>query len=174
MKIILLDRDGTVVVDPPDNRVDSLDKAVLFPDVIEALKLLADHDYGVIFVTNQAGIAEGRITEEEAWKIHRKVMRLIKPSGITVLKTYMCPHSPKDRCVCRKPHPTMLLWAADDFDFQPSDVYMIGDRMTDVKAGKSAGTKTVQVGTGNEKLVDNTADFFADSLLEAVNFAITP
>ncbi len=173
MKIILLDRDGTVVVDPPDERVDSLDKVTFFPDVPQALKLLSDNDYGVIFVTNQAGIAEGRMTEEEAWKINRKVIRLLKPSGVQILKTYMCPHIPKDRCICRKPHPTMIQWATEDFDFEPSDVYFIGDRTTDVMAGKSAGTKTIQVETGNGNLRAENADHIAPTLLDAVKYVIS-
>jgi imidazoleglycerol-phosphate dehydratase/histidinol-phosphatase len=64
-KIVFLDRDGTVIVDPPDLRVDKIEKIELFPDSIGALKYLADNNFSVIFITNQAGIAEGRLNTEE-------------------------------------------------------------------------------------------------------------
>lgn len=74
-KIVLLDRDGTVIVDPPDLRVDKVDKIELFRDSIEGLKYLADNDFAVILITNQAGVEEGRLTEEEFWQIHNEALR---------------------------------------------------------------------------------------------------
>ena len=88
MKVIFFDRDGTLVIDPPDLRVDSIDKVSLFPDTLQALKLLADNDYSVVIITNQAGIAEGLLDEAKFWEIQNKVIDLLKPSGIKVLKTY--------------------------------------------------------------------------------------
>ena len=173
MKMILLDRDGTLIVDPPDERIDSINKVKLMPDTLEAMKYLAENDYGVILITNQAGIAEGRLTEEEYWKLHRKILKLLKPSGVNILKTYLCPHAPADRCVCRKPHPTMIQWAADDFDFSPSDVYMIGDRVTDVKAGIAANTKTILIKTLKNTYDDGGADYLAEDILDAVKYALS-
>ena len=72
MNTVLLDRDGTVIAEPSDNRVDTVDKIELFPDTLEALTYLADNDFAVIFITNQAGISEGRLTPEEFEKITRK------------------------------------------------------------------------------------------------------
>src|SRR5690349_9915041 len=100
MKIILLDRDGTVIVDPPDERVDKIEKIEFFPDTLEALKYLAEHDFGVIMVTNQAGIAEGRLTGAEFEVINAEVVKRLAPSGVKVLKTFMCPHNSEDNCEC--------------------------------------------------------------------------
>ena len=75
MKAIFLDRDGTVNVGVPIyERVDSLDKVQLLPNTLEALKLLAKLDYGVFFITNQAGLAEGLITPEQFNEINNKVL----------------------------------------------------------------------------------------------------
>jgi histidinol phosphatase-like enzyme len=60
-KVVLLDRDGTIIVDPPDERVDKIEKIALFSDTIEALQYLAEHDFDVVIVTNQAGVAEGSL-----------------------------------------------------------------------------------------------------------------
>ena len=170
MKAVFLDRDGTIIVDPPDERVDKIEKIQLFPQTLEALKLLAGLDFGVIIITNQAGIAEGRITEEEFEVINGKVLDMLKPSGIKVLKTYMCPHGPDDNCDCRKPKPTMILQAAKDFDIDLANSYMIGDHLSDIMAGVNAGTKTILVQTGNTPETSEEATYTAANLLEAVRY----
>ncbi len=89
MKIVFLDRDGTVIQDPLDERVDTVDKIELFDDSIEALKYLADNDFAVVLITNQAGISEGRINENQFWTIHNEVLTQLAPSGVEFIKTYM-------------------------------------------------------------------------------------
>ncbi len=70
MKIVLLDRDGTIIQDPPDERLDREEKIELFADSISALKKLAENGFSVILVTNQAGISEGRIMREDFARIN--------------------------------------------------------------------------------------------------------
>jgi len=172
MKIILLDRDGTVIVDPPDERVDRLEKIELFPDTLEALKYLAEHDFAVILVTNQAGIAEGRLTEAEFEVINDDVVRQLAPSGVKILKTYRCPHRSEDGCECRKPKPTMLLQAAKEFDLDLSKAFMVGDRQTDVVCGVNAGARTVLVKTANDPVESQEAEYTAPTLLDAVKYVV--
>jgi D-glycero-D-manno-heptose 1,7-bisphosphate phosphatase len=172
MKAVFLDRDGTVIVDPPDERVDRIDKIKLFPDTLEALKKLATLDYGIIFITDQAGIAEGRIDEAEFQRIHSLVLEMLVPSGIKILKTYMCPHSPEDNCECRKPKPTMILQAAKDFDIDLANSWMIGDHESDIQAGLRAGTKTILVKTANVPEDSPDATYTASNLLDAINLII--
>lgn len=172
-KVVLMDRDGTVIVDPPDFRVTSEDKIKLFPDSILALKKLADSGFSVIFITNQAGIAEGKITVDDFERINEEVIKQLVASGIEVLKTYFCPHGPEGDCQCHKPKPKLLLDAAKYFDLDLASTFMVGDHRSDVLAGKNAGTKTVLVrtatGSQDEALEE---DFQADNLSEAVDIAI--
>jgi D-glycero-D-manno-heptose 1,7-bisphosphate phosphatase len=170
MKAVFFDRDGTLIVDPPDLRVDSVDEIELFPDTLRALSELAKLDYGVFLISNQAGIGEGRITRQEFETIENKVIELIKPSGINVLNTYVCPHVPSDNCVCRKPKPYMVLQAAEEFDIDLPQSYFIGDRESDIMAGVNAGTKTILVKTGNEPVVSKEATYTATDLLEAIEY----
>ncbi len=171
MKAVFLDRDGTVTVGVPKyERVSSLDKVELLPNTLEALKQLADLDYGVIFVTNQVGLSEKLITIEQFWEINNKILELIAPSGIKVLKTYLCPHGESDDCDCRKPKPKLLLDAAEEFDIDMSQSWMIGDRPSDVMTGVNAGTKTILVKTGVPTVESPEATFTAPSLLEAVQY----
>ncbi len=173
MKFILLDRDGTVIRDPEDERVDKEEKIELFPDSIEALKLLADNDYQVILITNQAGIGEGRINVEEFEKINAKAIEMLSPSGVKILKTYFCPHTPNDGCECRKPKPTMLLEAIKEFNLDPNVVYMVGDRESDIMAGINAGLKTVLVKTANVPVEARQATYTAQNLLEVAEYVVS-
>jgi D-glycero-D-manno-heptose 1,7-bisphosphate phosphatase len=172
MNIVFLDRDGTIIVDPPDERVDKEEKIKLFPDSIEALKYLADHNYAAIIITNQAGIAEGRIDDNAFHRIHSKVLEMLAPSGIKILKTYMCPHGPDDGCICRKPKPMLLLQAAKDFNVDLPNTYMIGDHQSDIMAGVNAGTKTILVKTANTPVTSAEATYTAPNLLAAAQYVV--
>lgn len=172
-KAIFLDRDGTVTVGTPTyERVDSLDKVELLPKTLQALQLLAPLDYSIFFITNQAGISEGLITVDEFYEINDKVLGLIQPSGIHVLKTYLCPHTEQDDCDCRKPKPKLLLDAAQEYDIDLAHSWMIGDRPSDVMTGINAGTKAILVKTGVPTVESDQATATVPSLLEAVQFII--
>ena len=173
MKIILLDRDGTVIRDPEDERVDTEEKIELFPDSIEALQLLKDNGFGVIVITNQAGIAEGKITVQDFERIHAKALEMLSPSGVEVIRTYVCPHAPEDQCECRKPKPKMILDALKEYGLSASEMYMVGDRISDIEAGSAAGTKTILVETANVAQTAPQATYTASNLLEAVQYVIT-
>src|SRR3989344_9122037 len=171
MKAVFLDRDGTVNVGAPFyERVDSLDKVKLLPNTLEALKLLAKLDYGVFFVTNQGSLAEKLITIEQFEEINTKILELIAPSGIKILKTYLCPHGENDTCECRKPKPKLLLDAAKEYDVKLAQSWTIADRPSDVMTGVNAGAKTILVKTGVPSVESEQATFTAPSLLEAVQY----
>jgi D-glycero-D-manno-heptose 1,7-bisphosphate phosphatase len=172
MKAVFLDRDGTVIPDPPDERVDTIEEVQLFPDSIEALKLLADNGFNAIFITNQAGIAEGLLNEQDFERLNNAVLERLKPSGLKFLKTFMCPHSPNDNCECRKPSPKMILDAAKEFGVDLSNSYMIGDRPSDIMAGVNAGTKTILVKTANVPVSSEEATYTAPNLLDAAKYVV--
>lgn len=170
-RAVFLDRDGTVDVGVPTyERVDSLDKVELLPNTVAALQQLAKLDYLVFFVTNQAGLAEGLINRDEFNEINNKVIELIAPSGIAITKTYVCPHSEHDNCDCRKPQPKLLLDAAQEYDIDLANSWMIGDRPSDVMTGVNAGTQTILVQTGVPTVESDQATATLPSLLEAVEY----
>lgn len=171
MNVVFLDRDGTVIFDPPDERVDKVEKIKLFPDSISALKFLADNDFGIVFITNQAGIAEGRITDDDFWRIHNEVLKQLAPSGIKVLKTYVNGEGENAISKLRKPQPGMLLQAAEELKLDLSEVYMVGDHQSDIDAGINAGCKgSILVKTANDNVEPKGPIYTAQSLLEAARF----
>jgi D-glycero-D-manno-heptose 1,7-bisphosphate phosphatase len=172
MKIVLMDRDGTLIKPPVDRRVDSPEKIQLFPDTIEALALLAKHAFKVIIITNQTGIAEGRFTYSEYEKINRRFVELLAPSKIDVLKVFTCPHSRADNCACRKPKPTMIFEAAKEFNFDPRDCYMVGDRQDDIDIAKNCGAKSILVKTGDFAVTGDDATFVVENLLQAAKLIV--
>lgn len=145
MKVVLMDRDGTVIETPPDHRVDKIEKVVLRPSALKAMGSLAQHDFNVIFVTNQSGIAEGLIDDKTSREVHDRMLELLAPSGINILATYVCPHQQASDCACRKPRTQMILEAAADFEINLPTTYVVGDRLTDVEAGLNVGAKTILV-----------------------------
>lgn len=175
MKVVFLDRDGTVIQDPLDERVDKIEKIELFPDSIEALKYLADNDVSVVLITNQAGIAEGRITEEEFWVIHNEVLKQLAPSGVNFLKTYMNGEAGPDVSDWRKPGPKMLLQAAEELNLNLEEIYMVGDNQSDVQAGVNAGCKGgILVKTARNKVVESpNAVYSAPNLLDVAHYVVT-
>jgi histidinol-phosphate phosphatase family protein len=173
MKAVFLDRDGTITVGVPTyERVDSLDKVELLPSSIEALRLLAAKDYAVFIVTNQAGLEEGLISMEQFNQINNKVLDLVAPSSIKILKTYLCPHGEASVCECRKPKPKLLFDAAAEYGVDLANSWMIGDRPSDVMTGVNAGAKTILVKTGVPTVVAPEATHTSTDLLEAVKYLI--
>jgi imidazoleglycerol-phosphate dehydratase/histidinol-phosphatase len=174
MKVVFFDRDGTIIQDPVDERVDSEDKIELFPDSIEALHYLADNEFAIVLITNQAGIAEGRITEEKFWSIHNEVLARLAPSGIKILKTYMNGEVGPNASQWHKPGPKMLLQAADELSLNLNEIYMVGDKQTDVEAAINAGCRgSILVKTARNEVVESPdAVYSAPNLLEAVRYIV--
>jgi D-glycero-D-manno-heptose 1,7-bisphosphate phosphatase len=155
---------------PKYERIDSLDKVELLPNVLVALKQLVGTDYLVFFVTNQAGLAEGLIGWDEFNQINGKAISLLEPSGIKIQKSYVCPHGEGSACECRKPKPKLLFDAAKEYDIDLANSWMIGDRPTDVMTGVNAGTKTILVKSGDPTVECDQATVTLPSLLEAVDY----
>jgi histidinol-phosphate phosphatase family protein len=139
-KALFLDRDGTLIVDvgyPRDpERVELLD------GVVDALRAL-QRDYALVIISNQSGIGRGLIREDEAIAVHERVIERFRAAGVTFAGAYYCPHAPDDRCRCRKPAPGLLEDAARELDLDLGRSIMIGDKPSDLVAGRAAGCRYV-------------------------------
>ena len=144
-KAVFLDRDGTIARDVPYcSRPEDFE---LLPGATEGIKLLNEHGFKVVVVTNQSGIARGYFTERTLAEIHDKMITQLAEHGAHVDAIYYCPHHPDDNCDCRKPKPKMVFQAARDLDIDLSQAYVIGDSEMDVELAKRAGCKAgIKVG----------------------------
>ncbi|MEE0686550.1 MAG: HAD-IIIA family hydrolase [Lachnospiraceae bacterium] len=159
-KAIFLDRDGTI--NKYVGFLRDIEDFQLIDRVAEAIKLINNSGYLAIVVTNQPVIARGEVTVEKLQNIHNKMETLLGKEGAYIDSLYYCPHHPhsgyegeiielKMDCDCRKPKPGMLLQAAQEYNIDLSESWMIGDGDNDIKAGKMAGCKTALVSNGNEQ-----------------------
>lgn len=162
-KAIFLDRDGTI--NKLVGFLRNIDEFELLPNVQEAIRRINSSGYLAIVVTNQPVIARGEVSISELEEIHNKMETLLGHEGAYLDAIYYCPHHPhkgyageipelKIECECRKPKPGMLLQAANDFNIDLSQSWMIGDSENDILAGKSAGCKTGLIGSDYDSLYD--------------------
>lgn len=171
-KAIFLDRDGTIIEDKGYMyKTEDLD---FLPKVIAGLKKLQDNEYSLIIITNQAGIGKGFFSESDYLSFRNFLHNELKKQGVSISAEYFCPHHLSSGlgkyridCDCRKPKTGMLEKAAKDFDLDLKECWMIGDKSSDMGAGKKAGCKTIHVLTGREKNPVSDSDFTAINLVEA-------
>ena len=140
-KVLFIDRDGTLIEEPHDNQVDSLEKIRLVPGVIPALLELADHGYRFVMVSNQDGLGTESFPLEQFEACHEHVVALFESQGISFDETFICPHFEEDGCECRKPRTGLLtrFLARNNMDSAKSAV--IGDRSTDLELAERLGLR---------------------------------
>jgi len=136
-KAIFLDRDGIINVD--SGYVSTIEEFTFTRGIFKTLLTLQEQGYLLIIVTNQSGIARGYYSEEAYMNLTLYMVEELKKRGITISSVYHCPHGPDDGCKCRKPRAGMLKAAQKQFHVQMKSSWMIGDKESDMLAGKSAG-----------------------------------
>lgn len=138
-KILFIDRDGTLIEEPFDFQVDSLDKIKLTPGVIPALLQLKDAGFRLIMVSNQNGIGTSSFPEEDFSICHEFTLDLFSSQGILFDEIFICPHMPEDNCVCRKPKTGLLDQFMRETPINKTCSWVIGDRDTDRKLADNLG-----------------------------------
>ena len=141
MRVVFLDRDGTVIVDR--GYLSDPAGVELLPGAADALRRLRAAGLELIFVSNQSGIGRGLMTAEESDAVHRRTLDLLAAENVPILGSYICPHAPWDDCQCRKPSIVLLRQAAGDHGIDFKRSFMIGDKKTDVDTGHAAGCRAV-------------------------------
>ena len=148
-----MDRDGTLIEE--SGYLSELSRLVFFPYSVDAVRQLNRGGFAVVVITNQAGIARGIVTEAFVATAHQHIAARMAAGGAHIDAFYHCPHHPhgtipalRITCECRKPMPGLITRAAADLDLDLSRSFMVGDRLHDLEAGRTAGTGTVLVRTG--------------------------
>ena len=140
-KAVFFDRDGTLIIDRV--YLNDVEQIEYLPGVFTALKRLQDAGYIFVVVTNQSGVAKGSVDLKILEQIHQKIEQDFKKNQIHFAGFYFAPHTVESNHPTRKPNPGMLENASKDHNIDLSKSWMIGDRMTDVEAGRRAGTRTI-------------------------------
>jgi D-glycero-D-manno-heptose 1,7-bisphosphate phosphatase len=168
-KAVFLDRDGVINRKAPEGEyIERWDEIVILPGVGDAIKRLNEASYRVIVVTNQRGVAKGKVRLSELDHIHQELIRSFAKNGATIDNIYYCPHDLDKKCECRKPEPGMLSRAVDEFDIETRLSWMVGDSAADVLAGQKAGCRTVLISELFSGKSGELADVVAENLSQAV------
>ena len=139
---IFLDRDG-VIIENRANYVRTWDDVEIYPQAFAALAKIRHLPYKITIITNQSAVGRGIITQETADEINQRLSEEIQSAGGRIDGVYMCPHSPQDHCNCRKPQPGLIIQAAEELNLSLEHSLLIGDALTDLQAGRSAGVRQV-------------------------------
>lgn len=179
-KAAFLDRDGTIIED--SGYVHERDKVKFLPGAGPAIRLLNEHGFKVIVITNQAGVARGLFTEAAVQDINKYVSECLAREKALIDMMYYCPHHADGTipeytmaCDCRKPNTGMIDAAVREFDIDVKQSVLIGDKASDIEAGRRAGCLTILTTTNEvdrEKAGVFSPDYVTTSLLEAVKWLI--
>jgi D-glycero-D-manno-heptose 1,7-bisphosphate phosphatase len=138
-KALFLDRDGVINVDKV--HVSRSDDFKFTEGIFDLCRKYQSEGYLIMVITNQAGIAKCLYTENDFLKLTAWMVEQFQINNVTISKVYHCPHHPDftGPCQCRKPKPGMILQALKEFDLNISECVLIGDKETDLEAGRRAG-----------------------------------
>lgn len=144
-KAIFIDRDGTIIAEPEDEQIDSLEKLSFVPGVISALRALVGKGYELVMVTNQDGLGTESFPEETFWPAHSKMLETLEGEGIVFDDILIDRSFPEDNSPNRKPGTGMLTKYLDG-NYDLSSSYVIGDRLTDMQLATNLGAKGILIG----------------------------
>lgn len=157
-KAVFLDRDGVLnelVLNPATEYYEpphSPEDLIIFPEVIESLRILQAAGFELFLVSNQPDYAKGKTTLKNIYAVHERFDHILKMDGIHFREYYYCYHHPNGivpeysvSCECRKPKPYFILKAARDYGINLKKSWLIGDRDSDIECGKAAGTRTIMI-----------------------------
>ena len=143
---VFLDRDGTLIKD--NGFLGDPGKVEFYSCTVEALKLL-QQKFDLFIVTNQCGIANGIISQEQVEKVNKFVIDTLAGNGIDIKECYVCPHAIGGGCKCRKPQAFFAEQAAEKYGLDLSGSYVIGDHLSDMRFAKAFGGHGAYVLTGH-------------------------
>jgi D-glycero-D-manno-heptose 1,7-bisphosphate phosphatase len=183
MKLVILDRDGVINYDS-DKYIKSPEEWNPIPGSLEAIARLHREGYRVVVASNQSGVGRGLFDTDTLMRIHIKMIDAVRAKGGDIDAVFFCPHTPEDKCRCRKPLPGLFEEIADRLTVSLNGVWVVGDDERDVIAARAVSARPAFVRTGHGRktlrkkqledvpVFDNLAAF-ADALL-AGDLAPTP
>ena len=180
-RAVFIDRDGTLSEEV--GYINHPSRFLLFPYAAGAVKLLNDHEWLAVIITNQAGVARGYFDEAMIQTVHDNLKRDLQSAGARIDGIYYCAHHPsvgeppyRQDCDCRKPKPGLIKRAAIDLNIDVQQSWMIGDRYSDIELARNAGVRAALVLSGygrgeweNQRSSwQHQPDLIAENLFEAI------
>ena len=143
-KVLFIDRDGTLALEPDDYQLDAFDKLMFYPQVFTYLgKIAKELDYTLVMVTNQDGLGTDSFPEETFWPVHTLLLKTFEQEGIIFEEVLIDRSFPKDNAPTRKPRTGMLTKYLNPREYDLANSYVIGDRLTDMELAKNLKAKGI-------------------------------
>jgi imidazoleglycerol-phosphate dehydratase/histidinol-phosphatase len=143
-KVLFIDRDGTLALEPDDYQLDAFDKLMFYPQVFTYLgKIAKELDYTLVMVTNQDGLGTDSFPEETFWPVHKLLLKTFEQEGIIFEEVLIDRSFPKDNAPTRKPRTGMLTKYLNPREYDLANSYVIGDRLTDMELAKNLKTQGI-------------------------------
>lgn len=168
-KVVFIDRDGTLIVEPADQQIDSLEKLELIPGIVHGLAMLLRHGYELVMVSNQDGLGTDTYPLAAFDLVQAKLLGLLEGEGIGFSEIYICPHRANEGCECRKPLTGLLSDYLASNLIDPERSYVLGDRQTDVLLARALGIRSVLLG---EPSAGEPADLTTQDFIEACRWIL--
>jgi imidazoleglycerol-phosphate dehydratase/histidinol-phosphatase len=147
-KVLFIDRDGTIVLEPEGYQLDSLDKLEFYPKSFQYLAKIANElDYELVMVTNQDGLGTSSFPEDTFWPTQNFILRAFENEGILFDDIFVDRSFPEDNAPTRKPRTGMLTKYIDNPAYDLANSFVVGDRLTDVELAKNLGAKAIFMNT---------------------------
>ena len=143
-RVLFIDRDGTLVLEPENYQLDSLTKLEFYPKVFQFLsKIVKELDFELAMVTNQDGLGTESFPEETFWPTQNFILKAFENEGVTFNEIFIDKSFPKDNAPTRKPRTGMLTKYLNNSEYDLENSFVIGDRITDVELAKNIGSKAI-------------------------------
>src|ERR1700761_401322 len=143
-KILFIDRDGTLITEPADEQIDSFEKLVFYPKMLQYLpKIAKELDYELVMITNQDGLGTASFPEDTFWPVQNFIIQTLENEGVKFSAVYIDRTFPADNAPTRKPGTALLTQYFDTEKYDLKNSFTIGDRENDVLLGKNLGAKSV-------------------------------
>ena len=159
-KVLFIDRDGTIVIEPPvDYQLDAFEKLEFYPKAIRNLYFIRQKlDFEFAMVTNQDGLGTPSFPEETFWPVHNLVLNTLRNEGVTFDEIFIDRSFPEDNAPTRKPRTGMLTRYINNEDYDLAGSFVIGDRATDVELAKNLGCKAILLQDDKECLKEKNLE----------------
>ena len=165
-KVLFIDRDGTLTLEPNDFQLDSFDKLIFYPNVFQYLsKIAKELDYELVIVTNQDGLGTSSFPENTFWPVHNFILQSFENEGVVFDQVFIDKSFPKDKQPTRKPGTELLKPYIDNPAYDLENSYVIGDRLTDMELAKNLGCKGILIDTDTERGATEVTDAALDAVI---------
>ncbi|MCL9804300.1 bifunctional histidinol-phosphatase/imidazoleglycerol-phosphate dehydratase HisB [Flavobacterium amniphilum] len=144
-KVLFIDRDGTIIIEPDDKQIDSLEKVLFYPKCLSYLSKIAEEtEYELVMVTNQDGLGTASFPEDTFWPAHNFIIKTFENEGVVFNEILIDKTLPSENALTRKPGTAMLTeYFSEAYDLENS--FVIGDRLTDIELAKNLGAKAILI-----------------------------